>query len=182
MKKLLLFLCFITLTFTTKAQIDSALAAQLQNVLNTQVSPGGNHGVSAHLILQNGPTWSGTAGVDGQNQPMTDSTVFIAASISKLNIAVLLLLFQEDGLIDLDDTWHQYLPNLNLAIDTNITIRQLLNHTSGITDYLEVPANQHYVTDNFSHYYTPQYIMENIVSPVPDFPAGTNFNYSNSNY
>src|SRR2546427_648329 len=115
MKKSVLFLCFVALTTFAKAQIDSALAAQLQNTLNTQVSTGGNHGVSAHLIFQSGQTWSGTAGVDGQNMPMTDTTVFIAASISKLNIAILLLKFAEDGLISLDDRWHKYLPNLNTA-------------------------------------------------------------------
>ncbi len=182
MKKRLLFFYLIALTPLAKAQIDPALAAQLQQVLNTKVSSAGDHGVSAHLILQNGQTWSGTAGVNGQNLPITDSTVFITASISKLNIATLLLLLQEDGLIDLDDTWHKYLPTLNVAFDTNITIRQLLNHTSGIRDYLEVPANAHYVTSNFSTFYTPKYILENIISAVPDFAAGTNFNYSNSNY
>lgn len=142
----------------------------------------GQNGNSAHLILQGGQTWSGTAGVNGQSQPITDSTVFIAASISKLNIALVLLSMQESGLIDLDDTWHKWLPTLNVAFDTNITIRQLLNHTSGITDYLEVPSAQGYVTSNFSTFYTPQYILENIVGSTPDFPAGTNFNYSNSNY
>jgi len=182
MKKFTFFLCFIALTTMTNAQIDSSLAAQLQNVLNTQVSVSGNHGVSAHLILQNGQTWSGTAGVNGLSMPITDSTVFITASISKLNIAILLLMLAQDSLISLDDTWHKYLPTLNVAFDTNITIRQLLNHTSGIKDYLEVPANAHYVTSNFSTFYTPQYILENIVSGVPDFPRGTNFNYSNSNY
>jgi|GEM_PF-2847274 len=183
LKKLYALVVLVMLTSAySKAQIDTALASQLQNVLNKAVATGGNHGVSAHLILQNGQTWSGTAGVNGQSQPLTDSTVFITASISKLNIAIVLLSFQQDGLISLDDTWHKYLPTLNVAFDTNITIRQLLNHTSGITDYLEVPANGHYVTSNFSTFYTPKYIMENIVSGVPDFAAGTNFNYSNSNY
>ena len=181
MKKFLLFLCFIILTTFTKAQIPSALAAQLQAVLNNKASSG-DHGVSAHLIMDNGQTWSGTAGVNGQNQPITDTTVFITASISKLNIATLMLLLQESGLIDLDDTWHKYLPTLNVAFDTNITIRQLLNHTSGIKDYLENPSNAHYVTSNFSTFYTPKYILENIVSPVPDFPVGTSWWYSNSNY
>jgi CubicO group peptidase (beta-lactamase class C family) len=182
MKKLLHVFCFIAILTTAKAQIDSALAAQLQGVLDYQVTNAGNHGVSAHLILQNGETWTGTSGVDGQSMPMTDSTVFIAASISKLNIATLLLLFAEDGIIHLDSSWYTYVPNLNVAFDTTITIRQLLSHTSGIADYLEVPANQTYVTSDFSHFYTPQYILENIVPAVPDFAPGTSFNYSNSNY
>ncbi len=177
-----LILVFLLAALTGKAQIPGALATQLQNVLNDGITNRGMHGNSAHLILAGGQTWTGTAGLDGQSQPMTDSTVFIAASISKLNIALVLLSMQEDGLIDLDDTWHQWLPTLNVAFDTTITIRQLLNHTSGITDYLEVPSAQAYVTSNFSTFYTPQYILENIIGSTPDFPAGTNFNYSNSNY
>ncbi len=182
MKKLILCLCLFAFTSLTKAQIPAALATQLQNVLNDGVMNKGMNGNSAHLILAGGQTWTGTAGVNGQSQPITDSTVFIAASISKLNIALVLLLMQEDTLIDLDDTWHKWLPTLNVAFDTNITIRQLLNHTSGITDYLEVPSAEGYITSNFSNFYTPQYVLENIVGSTPDFPAGTNFNYSNSNY
>src|SRR5688572_26678161 len=102
MKRISLILCLSCYTYLASAQIDPALAAQLQSVLNTQVSSGGNHGVSAHLVLQDSSTWTGTAGVDGLNQPMTDSTVFISASISKLNIAVLLLLLAEDSLVNLD--------------------------------------------------------------------------------
>ena len=182
MQKITFFLCFIALTNFTEAQIDSALAVQLQKVLNTKVSSSGDHGVSAHLILQDGKTWSGTAGVNGQGQPITDSTVFITASISKLNIAILMLKLAEDNLINLDDSWRKYLPSLKVAFDTNITIRQLLNHTSGIRDYLEVPANAHYITSSFGTFYTPEYILEKIVSGTPDFAAGTIFNYSNTNY
>jgi len=182
MKKLLLSICVIAITYSTKAQIPGPLASQLQNVLNDAVINKGNNGVSAHLILPGGQTWSGTAGVNGQSQPITDSTVFHGASTTKLNIAILLLLLQEDTLLDLDDSWHKYVTTLNVAFDTNITIRQLLNHTSGIADYLETPATLGNVTGNFNYFYTPQYILENIVSGVPDFPAGTNFYYSSSNY
>jgi len=182
MKKYILFFAFFIITNFIEAQIPPALATQLQNALDNAVSIGGNHGVSAHLILQGGQTWDGTAGVDAMSNPITDTTVFITASISKLNIATLLLLMQENSILDLDDTWYRYLPNLQVPFDTNITIRQLLNHSSGLADYLEVPANAHYVTSNFSKFYTPEYILENIVSGVPDFPAGTNFNYSNTNY
>jgi len=182
MKKFLFTLSLLAITYSSKAQVPGPLATQLQNVLNNGLTNKGIHGASAHLILSGGQTWSGTAGVNGQAQPITDSTVYQAASISKLNIALVLLLMQEDSLIDLDDTWKKWLPTLNVAFDTNITVRQLLNHTSGITDYLEVPSAQAYITSNFSTFYTPQYVLENIVGSTPDFAAGTNFNYSNSNY
>ena len=92
MKKLLLLLCLLAISPLTKAQIPGPLAAQLQAVINDAVVNKGNNGVSAHLKLQNGQTWTGIGGVNGQSQPITDTTVFIAASISKLNIAVVLLI------------------------------------------------------------------------------------------
>ena len=166
----------------TKAQIDSALEAQLQQVLNLQVQNFNNNGVSACVIMPNGALWKGTAGVGENGVAITDSTVFHGASITKANIATLLLLLAEDGVVNLDSSWHKYVTNLNVNFDTTITIRQLLSHTSGIADYLEVAGSGNYVTNDFTHAYTPVEILENIVSGIPDFAPGTDFNYSTSNY
>jgi D-alanyl-D-alanine carboxypeptidase len=92
-----------------------------------------------------------------------------------------MMLLAEDNLVDIDRSWNNYV-SINADFDTSITVRQLLNHTSGIADYLEDPAGEEYITSDFDHFYTPQYILENIVSGVPDFQAGTDFEYSNSNY
>ena len=131
--------------------------------------------------MPNGQSWNGTAGVGKQNVPISDTTLFHGASTTKFNLAILMLLLAEDSLIDLDLTWNHYI-SLNVSFDTTITVRQLLNHTSGIADYLETPGSGANVTSNFSQFYTPQYILENIVSSIPDFPPGTGFQYSNSNY
>lgn len=164
-----------------KAQIDPGLAAQLQQILDNRVQFNGNHGVSACVIMPDGEVWKGTAGVGAGGLAITDSTVFHGASTMKSNIATLLLLLAEEGIVNLDSSWHHYV-SLNVNFDTTITIRQLLGHTSGIADFLEVPGSGNYVTTDFNHAYTPVDILENIVSGVPDFPAGTNFTYSTSNY
>lgn len=180
MKKCILFLFFIGLLTTGISQIDPILASQLQAALNSKVAAG-NKGVSASVILANGQTWSGTAGVNHQNIPITDSTLFHGASTTKLNIAVLLLLLTENGMLDLDAPWSNYV-SLSASFNPSITIRQLLNHTSGIADYLETAATLTNVTNSFSYSYTPQYILQNIVSGTPLFQPGTNFSYSSSNY
>jgi D-alanyl-D-alanine carboxypeptidase len=181
--QILYIISFILLTFSKSltAQIDTALASQLQQILINHVLINGDHGVSACVIMPNGDTWKGTAGVGAGNVAISDTTVFHGASITKTNIATLLLLLAEDGLINLDSSWHHYV-NLNVNFDTNITVRQLINHTSGIADYLEVAGSGHHVTNDYNHAFTPVEILENIVSGVPDFPAGTNFNYSTSNF
>ena len=181
MKKFIILLFLISLTQIVKAQIDPTLASQLQSILDNSVSNSGNNGVSAHLIMSNGTTWDGTAGLGKNNFPITDTTLFHGASTTKFNMAILMLLLAEDGLIDLDQSWNNYVA-LNVVFDTSITVRQLLNHTSGIADYLETASSGNDITSDFNYFYTPQYILENIVSGIPDFPVGSDFQYSNSNY
>ena len=177
-----LFICFlISFLPRANAQIDELLASQLQSVLNNHVNLFGNNGVSSHLIMPDGQTWTGTAGVGKQNIPITNTTLFYGASTTKMNIAVLMLLLEEDDLIDIDLPWSNYL-TLDVDFDPLITVRQLLNHTSGIADYLETSSSGADITSDFSQLYSPEYVLENIVSSVPVFQAGTDFQYSNSNY
>ncbi len=71
------------------------------------------------------------------------------------------MLLQEDGKLSLDDTVAQYFPNLTRA--RQITIRQLLSHTSGYEDY----APQDYLIPEWT--------------PL-NFEPGTKWQYSNTNY
>jgi CubicO group peptidase (beta-lactamase class C family) len=183
LQKRLTVLVIILILFSSilNAQINPVLAAQLQQGLNLRVQNYGNHGVSACVIMPNGDIWKGTAGVGQASVAITDSTVFHGASITKTNIATLILLLAEDGLLNLDSSWTKYV-TINATFNPAITLRQLLNHTSGIADYLEVVGSGTFITNNFNHAFTPLEILENIVSGTPDFAPGTNFNYSTSNY
>lgn len=183
-QKVLSALVVLVLIFTASAnaQIDSVLAAQLQQILTNRVLISGDHGVSACVIMPHGDTWKGTAGVGQGNIAITDTTVYHGASITKANIATLILLLAEDGLLNLDSSWHKYVTTLNVNFDTTITVRQLIGHTSGIADYLEAAGSGSYVTNDFNHAFTPEEILENIVSGVPDFAPGTDFGYSSSNF
>ncbi|MFM9984734.1 MAG: serine hydrolase [Flavobacteriales bacterium] len=164
-----------------KAQIDENLVQQLQSLLDARVESYGNNGVSACLIMPNGDLWQGTAGVGAMDLAMTDTTVFHGASTTKMNIATLVLLMAQDGLIYLNQTWDYYL-NLNVDFDPAITVRQLLSNTSGIKDYLETSTAGDLITADFNHAFTPTEILENVVDGTPDFAAGTDFHYSTSNY
>ncbi|NAS32532.1 serine hydrolase [Flavobacteriaceae bacterium R38] len=72
-------------------------------------------------------------------------TIFYIASISKQFTAMGIMMLQEKGLLDYDDSIDKYLPELT-SINKNITIRNLLQHTSGISDrmYYQIkdPDNQ----------------------------------------
>ncbi len=181
MHRLALLLYSILIVQLGTSQIDPELSIQLQTELNNSVENNGNHGVSAYLIMPDGKTWSGTSGIGKSNVAITDTTLFNGASTTKMNIAILILLMAEEDLIDLDASWPEYL-SLDLDFDTSITVRQLLNHTSGIKDYLETANSGNDIMADFNRFYTPQEILEDIVDPTPDFTVGTGFQYSNSNY
>ena len=122
MKNTILFICCFLSIQLTNAQIDPNLASQLQNVLENKVTSGGNNGVSAHLIMPDGQTWTGTAGLGKQNIPISDTTLFHGASTTKFNIALLMLLLAEENLVDLDQSWTNYV-SINADFDADITVR-----------------------------------------------------------
>lgn len=181
MKKIIFLFLLIPSLSVLNAQIDPDLAGALFNVLEEGVMSDGNHGISSHLILADGSQWSGAYGEGQGNSALDQTTVFHGASTTKLNVAILMLLLSEEGLVDLDASWTEYI-QLDVNFDEDITIRQLLNHTSGIADYLEAPGSGANITSDFSYFYTPEEILEDIVSGTPVFPPGSNFQYSNSNY
>ena len=75
------------------------------------------------------------------NQPVTPQTIFDLASVSKSFTALGVLLLRDDGLIELDDPIQQYMPDFkpNDSLASHITVRQLLNHTSGLPGAFSAP-------------------------------------------
>ena len=73
----------------------------------------------------------------GSDPPVTPESVFFMASIAKSVTGMAIMQLVEEGKIDLDAPVTQYLPYFTLADPTakDITIRQLLSHTSGMADY-----------------------------------------------
>ena len=77
--------------------------------------------------------------------PVTPQTIFDLASISKSFTALGVLLLRDEGLIDLDAPVQQYLPDFQLADPraSEITVRQLLNQTSGLPGTFSTPLVFH---------------------------------------
>lgn len=106
----------------------------------------------------------------------TPSTNFRLASVSKQFTAASILLLAEDGKLSLDDRARHWLPSLPAAAD-DVTIRQLLTHTSGLVDYEDVmdPADTRQVHDvDVLHLLNGQ--------DRTYFPPGSDYRYSNSGY
>jgi CubicO group peptidase (beta-lactamase class C family) len=97
-------------------------------------------------------------------------------SISKQFTASAILLLQEQGKLSLDDKVGKYIPDLTRA--NEVTIRQLLSHTSGYQDYWP----QDYVMKPMLSPTTAQKIMDTWAKKPLDFEPGTKWQYSNTNY
>lgn len=118
--------------------IDPALAARLQQILDGLVADGFIPGAVLAVSIPGYATWEGASGVvdRGAAQPITPDTRMRIASISKTFTAVVVLQLAEEGRLSLDAPLATWYPDLVPRAE-QITVRQLLNHTTGLHDYLE---------------------------------------------
>jgi D-alanyl-D-alanine carboxypeptidase len=121
--------------------IDAALGAELQAILDRLVADGFIPGATLAVQIPGYELWTGTSGyIDrSRSQPMTPDTRVRIASISKVFTAVVILQLAEEGRLDLDAPLATWYPDLVPRAET-ITVRRLLNHTTGLHDYLEDSA------------------------------------------
>lgn len=105
--------------------------------------------------------------------PVSADTVFRLASITKEFTAAALLHLQEEGELSLDDRIGDYLPNYPAA-GQRITIRDLLSHTSGLSDVAVIP-----IFEEGGVGYTRERIIDLVASQPLDFEPGTGHSYSN---
>ncbi|MEU4488239.1 serine hydrolase domain-containing protein [Streptomyces purpurascens] len=156
------------------------------------VVAGGVPGVTVTVRRGHG-TWAATAGVGNleTGKPRSTADHYRVASISKTFVATVVLQLEAEGKLSLDDTVEKWLPGLvrgNGHDGRRITLRQLLNHTSGIFDYLGDPGFQEtYMTaDGFmKHRFdqaSPEELLAIAMANKPYFTPGTSFRYSNTNY
>ncbi|MET7732458.1 serine hydrolase domain-containing protein [Streptomyces sp. NPDC005402] len=138
-------------------------------------------------------TWSTTAGVGNlrTHAPRSADDRYRVGSITKTFVSTVLLQLEAEGRLSLDDTVDKWLPGVvhgNGHDGSRITVRQLLNHTSGIFNYTadETFGRTYFLKDGFfEHRYdtlTPERLVATAMAHKPDFAPGTSWNYSNTNY
>lgn len=108
--------------------------------------------------------------------PATTQMRYSIGSISKQFTAAAILLLQEQGKLSLDDKVAKYIPDLARA--NEVTIRQLLSHTSGYQDYWP----QDYVMRPMLEPISARKLMDTWAKIPLDFEPGTKWQYSNTNY
>ncbi len=113
-----------------------------------------------------------------KKRPLNAQTIFELASVSKQFTAMGIVLLQKQGKLNYDDPLSKYIPELDFY--GPISIRNLLIHTSGLPDYMEL-LDAHWDKTRFA---TNQDIVNEFVKHKPEaaFQAGEKFEYSNTGY
>jgi D-alanyl-D-alanine carboxypeptidase len=105
-----------------------------------------------------------------------------AGSVTKSFVATVVLQLVAEGRLSLSDTVERWLPGI-LPYGGQVTIRQLLNHTSGVPENsLEPLVILYTFPDGRSRAWTPRELVALIADQPPDFPPGTAWSYSNTGY
>ncbi len=181
-KRYSLIFAFVVLLFGNEAtaQIHPALDAELQETLDSMRVVLNTKSLSAAIQTADGSIWAHADGVSAPATSVTTDAAYLIGSVTKTFTAACILQLDDEGILSIDDSLHQWLPTMPY-IDTNITIRQLLNHTSGIFDVLNHPNHYDSLMADMSRIWTPEELIDRFISP-PLFPAGTSWSYSNTNY
>ena len=108
--------------------------------------------------------------------PATPDMRYSIGSISKQFTAAAILMLQEDGKLSLDDAVGKYVPGLTRGGE--VTIRQILSHTSGYQDYWP----EDYVMTPMLAPESAQQILDTWAKKPLDFEPGTQWQYSNTNF
>jgi D-alanyl-D-alanine carboxypeptidase len=155
------------------------LAGVLQEAVDAVRSRTGIPGISATIIFPDGTRWTGASGLADVSAgiPVTEETPFAIASITKTFTAALVLDLVSEGRLALDEPVAPHLPGLGL--DPRISVRHLLDHTSGLRDFFDRRADEALLSAP-----AEAWTAERALAFVgkPHFAPGAGWEYSNTNY
>jgi D-alanyl-D-alanine carboxypeptidase len=172
----------------TSKPVANALGSKLQQVIDSAVAspravfPGTELFVSQPEL----GTWRGAAG-EANVHPSTrmyPNDRFRAGSITKPFVATVLLQLVEEGKLSLDDPLTAVLPRDitdRVAAADRITVRMLLNHTSGVPEYVDLPFDRMVIADPRRVWTVEQFLDRSAKHPR-QFRPGTEYAYSNTDY
>jgi D-alanyl-D-alanine carboxypeptidase len=169
---------FVAFPSTPQAQNSSDLREKIDKVATEALAKTGVPSASV-AVVKNGQIVYVKAYGDARIDPRIAATPemrYSIGSISKQFTATAILFLQEQGKLSLDDPVARFVPDLTRA--NEITIRELLSHTSGYQDYWP----QDYVMPMMLQPVTAQKILDGWARKALDFDPGTKWEYSNTNY
>lgn len=160
--------------------LDAAGVAALEARIDAAFVKAPLIGVSVAVRLPDGTVWTSIRGERRQSprRAVDAETVFSIASITKTFVTAVVMQLVDEGKLSLDDTLDRWLPDFPRA--DRITIRELLDHTSGVYNYFESAKYNRAVFADPDRTWTIDQILALVRGPYCD--PGTCWHYSNTNF
>ncbi len=192
MRKLLtsIALCLLlnVAVFAQAAVSQSALKTALQSKLEEWHKAGSFPGATLGVALPNGESFGLAVGFSDREAktPMLPTDRMLAGSVGKTFAAATALQLIKEGKIGLDDKIEKYLGGeawfARLPNAKDITVRQLMNHTSGLVRYEFKEQFTKDLTANPEKVRKPAELVAYLFDEKPPFAAGQGWDYSDTNY
>ena len=176
-----LLLLTICIPSKTDAQsLSPVLDSLLDHKLDSMRVVLNNKSLNGAIKMSGNYHWKHAVGNSGVFDPVTTDHAYEIGSIAKTMTAACVLQLADEQVLSLDDSLHEWLapiPNISSAI----TIRQLLQHQTGLYDVLGNPACQPALLADMDSIWEPEVLVNTFILPPPNQPGGT-WAYCNTNY
>lgn len=178
--KALYALMFCLTASTTFAQSENLLKARIDSIVVAKVQEYQLVGLSVGVVKDNEVFFAKGYGTRqlGTDQPVTESTIFHVASVSKLFTALAVMELMNEKKLSLDTPVTDIVPNLNYSDDqvNQVSVKQILNHTSGLPDIYNYDWKSNHQEESSLRNYFEKKKLKTRTTP------GTTYAYSNLAY
>lgn len=177
---------------TSPVAAETEVSSPVEKVQSTidQLVAKGVPGATVHIRIGD-REWDVSGGVAdlSTGRPAGPNDRVRIGSITKAFTAVVMLQLEAEGKLDLDDTVEQWLPGLirgNGNDGSGITLRMLLNHSSGLPDYGAAEDKKvfksYFATNDYDRVWRPRQLVKLALTQPPMYPPGEKATYSNTGY
>jgi D-alanyl-D-alanine carboxypeptidase len=163
---------------------DSAIQARLEELHKTASFPG----MTAAYLDKAGKVHEFAVGLSDKeaNRPMAVGDRMLAGSTGKTFVAAVAMQLFAEGKLGLDDRLEQYLGKASwfnrLPNHADITLRQLMNHSSGVPEHVLAPDLIKALHETPDKQWKPEELVAFILDKPAAFKAGEGFSYADTNY
>ncbi|MGV3618398.1 MAG: serine hydrolase domain-containing protein [Fimbriimonas sp.] len=172
------------LVLSTTQSPDARFEAKLRELFAASQAPG----VAASFVRPDGKVHTVVAGLADRerNLPMRPRHRLLAGSVGKTFFAAAILRVWDEGRVDLDrpvarvlgkEAWFGRLPNAR-----TLTLRNLMTHTSGIPEHVQLPAFTDRLKQQPDRVWTPPELLAYVEDVKPLFEAGKGWAYADTNF
>lgn len=174
------FIPLLLVIFLPVGAFSADLATMIDGIAKKEIETDGGVGMTIAIAKDDNIIYLkgyGLANVE-LSVPATAESVYRIGSITKMFTAAGILLLMEEGKLSLDDLLSKHLPEYPADPGDKITIRHLLNHTSGLVNLTDLPDHREIMRDDLTH--------GEVLARFQDMPSlfapGDQFRYCNSGY